>query len=39
MSREEREEIRQLEATNRELAMRVELLERSAVFFATEPVN
>jgi len=39
MTREEREEIRQLKATNRELQMRVELLKKAAAFFATESVN
>jgi transposase len=39
MTREEREEIRQLKATNRELQMRVELLKKAAAFFATESLN
>jgi len=39
LSREEREEIRQLKATNRELQMRVELLKKAAAFFATESLN
>jgi transposase len=36
MSAEEREEIRQLRAENRELKMRVELLKKAAAFFANE---
>ncbi len=39
MTRGEREEIRQLKATNRELQMRVELLKKAAALVATESLN
>jgi transposase len=36
---EERDEIRQLRAENRELQMRVELLKKATAFFASETQN
>ena len=39
MDREERDEVRQLRAENRELQMRVELLKKAAAFFANETQN
>jgi transposase len=39
MNNEEREEVRQLRAENRELKMRVELLKKAAAFFANETQN